>query len=157
MSLAARHQQAGAQELERSSMALGVPHQQSRSAKSRPRAVVHVVSVSARPKNRTLSIFLLDDGDDGTGMDETINPTRNARNRPRWPESPGIKAGTGSASSVPVCVTVRGIPAVPDGTGTESITMGEPRRCRPRLHLLQQRPRAEMASPHTLSTTARRS
>ena len=61
------------------------------------------------------SVFLLEDG---TGMDGTLNPARNGWNRPvSWPVRD-------AASSVPVCTPARGIPAVPDGTGTELMTVG---------------------------------
>jgi hypothetical protein len=97
MRLAARHQQAGAQEQDSS----GRPCRERFS----------------EAEEQDLSIFLLDDGDNGIGMDETMDPARNGRNRP------ASRPVRGAASSVQVCVAVRGIPAVPDGTGTELITM----------------------------------
>jgi hypothetical protein len=38
-------------------------------------------------------------------MDETMDPSWNGRNRPRWTESPGIKAGTGHSF---FCTGLRG-------------------------------------------------
>lgn len=110
--------------------------------KSRPRAVVHVVSVSARPKNRTRASSSSTTATTVPAWMKRLIPpgmagiARDGRNRPV------SRPVRDAASSVPVCVTVRGIPAVPGGTGTESITM----LLRPRQSALPAPPTMPLAS-----------
>jgi hypothetical protein len=53
-------------------------------------------------KEQDSSIFFLDDG---IGIDETMDPAQNGRNRPRWSESPGIMTGMGCSF---FCTGLRG-------------------------------------------------
>jgi hypothetical protein len=73
-------------------------------------------SVGAGVQTRAVerSVFLVKDG---TGNDETPSLARNGQNQPIcWPVRD-------AAPSVPVYTPARGIPAVPDGTGTELTSM----------------------------------
>jgi hypothetical protein len=128
--------------------------------KSRPRAVVHVMERFSEAKEQDLSIFL---HDNSTGMDETLDPARNGRNRSRWPESPVSWLVRDIVSSIPVCMAVRGIPSILGGTETKLTTMGGSRFDHQTLHsipstcaLHRERGNSERGTESLSSTASRR-